>query len=445
MKSTSNSTPYTPPRRNPFQQLSNNVSYSSSPDLPQILDYKSYHSARQSQAGFNDNISPESHADSCTSGGSTVLEHSEYRRLAIQKNRDSRRFDDEFEILSPTPVPSGIYADIHHHCEKTEVGPWRLGRTLGRGASGSVRLARNVETNQLGAVKIMSKEYVRRVMIEKGREKTKYFWTNSMEREIIIMKMIRHPNVLRMYDVWENKYELYLVLEYIDGGDLYDYMISRGRLSEFEAIKIFVQILSGLDYCHHFSICHRDLKPENILLDKNQNVRLADFGFAALQPPGWKLARSCGTPHYAAPEVICGVKYNGGTADIWSCGVVLFTLLCGHVPFDDDDTVALLQKVKFGKFEMPKHLSLDAQDLIRRMLIVNPEKRINTDEIWRHPLITRYFDEGERTARKSAPSYEEIAKPVSSAEIDRVILESMRSLWFGVEPEVIKQALLSPE
>lgn len=237
------------------------------------------------------------------------------------------------------------------------------------------------------------------------------------------------------------------MLEYVDGGDLFDYMMNRGCLGESEAVSLFVQILKGVEYCHYFSICHRDLKLENILLDKNYRVKIADFGFAALQPPGWKLARSCGTPHYAAPEVINGGEYNGPPTDIWSCGIILYALLCGCVPFDDEDHTVVLKKVKAGKFKMPKHLSREAQDLISRILNIDPEERITMEQIWGHPLITKYLDQSEIAARKEHSGYKTAECPVECAEeIDRAILENMRGLWPCVKDlEVLKAALLNPE
>lgn len=237
------------------------------------------------------------------------------------------------------------------------------------------------------------------------------------------------------------------MLEYVDGGDLFDYMIRRGSLPEPEAVSIFVQILKAVEYCHHFNICHRDLKLENILLDKNNGVKIADFGFAALQPPGWKLARSCGTPHYAAPEVIGGGEYNGPPADIWSCGIILFALLNGTVPFDDDDHMAVLQKVRIGTYTMPQHMSAEAKNLIHRILTVNPDQRITMEDIWKHPLVTHYLNEAEIAARKQQASFKTIAHPVECVEeIDRTILESMQSLWPCVtDINVLKAALLSRE
>lgn len=189
-------------------------------------------------------------------------------------------------------------------------------------------------------------------------------------------------------------------MEYVEGGELFDYLVSRGRLHADEALHYFQQIISGVDYCHRFNICHRDLKPENLLLDDERNIKIADFGMAALERGGKLLETSCGSPHYASPEIVAvrcclttlsasipytdelrlrfeqGLNYHGASSDIWSCGIILFALLTGRLPFDDENIRTLLAKVKAGKFTMPSELPTDAQDLIRRMLEVDPKLRI---------------------------------------------------------------------
>jgi serine/threonine protein kinase len=142
----------------------------------------------------------------------------------------------------------------------------------------------------------------------------------------------------------------FLVLEHIEGGELFDYLVKRGRLSESEALAFFQQIIFGVEFCHRHLVCHRDLKPENLLLDKEMNVKIADFGMASLQGPGRMLETSCGSPHYASPEIIKGIKYNGPGADVWSCGVILYALLTGNLPFDDENIRKLLTKVKAGMY-----------------------------------------------------------------------------------------------
>lgn len=169
----------------------------------------------------------------------------------------------------------------------------------------------------------------------------------------------------------------YLLLEYVEGGELFDYLVSKGRLDLSEAISYFRQIISGVHYCHKFHIAHRDLKPENLLLDKDKNIKIADFGMAALEYDGTAfLETSCGSPHYASPEVVAGKQYHGSASDIWSCGVVLFALLTGRLPFDHENMGELLRRVKSGKFEMPRSIPPEAKDLLSKILKVDPAQRI---------------------------------------------------------------------
>ncbi|KAK9452879.1 kinase-like domain-containing protein, partial [Dipodascopsis uninucleata] len=327
---------------------------------------------------------------------------------------------------------------------KTHVGPWRLGRTLGRGSSGRVRLAKHNLTGKLAAVKIVPKSIVfddndsnshRRIRDGAGMP-------YGIEREVVIMKLIEHPNVMGLYDVWENHGELYLILEYVEGGELFDYLIKRGRLEEFEAVHYFRQIIWGIDYCHKFNICHRDLKPENLLLDKHHNIKIADFGMAALETHDKMLETSCGSPHYASPEIVAGKKYHGPPSDIWSCGVILFALLTGHLPFDDDNIRDLLLKVQAGKFQMPVGLSIQAKDLIWRILRTNPEDRITADDILRHPLMLKYPPQS--TPINSLPPivHQDL---ISMHEIDFDIVKSLQTLWHDENRDVIVERLLSSD
>ncbi|WWD10158.1 hypothetical protein V865_008292 [Kwoniella europaea PYCC6329] len=330
------------------------------------------------------------------------------------------------------------------------IGPWRIGRTIGKGASGRVKIAKHSKTGQYAAIKIVPKHALmmtsRMSMSDAGAKHDKAVL--GIEREIVIMKLIDHPNVMSLYDVWETAKELYLVLEYVEGGELFDYLVSQGRLPPDEASRYFQQIVAGVDYCHRFNICHRDLKPENLLLDAEKNIKIADFGMAALEPSDKLLETSCGSPHYASPEIVAGMSYHGAASDIWSCGVILFALLTGRLPFDDENIRILLQKVKNGRFVMPADLPADAKDLITRMLVVDPERRITMAEIMRHPFCQRKqdTDSGRRINLVEPPRLEEIARPVrSEREIDRDILRNLRTLWNGTSEKEIVTSLLSNE
>lgn len=397
---------------------------------------------------------------------------------------------------------------------KDTVGPWKLGKTLGKGSSGRVRLAKHMQTGQLAAIKIVPKKHHKRngsttVDQHSSRAANNYkdFETDEnhgknhteevfeetpipygIEREIIIMKLVTHPNIMALYEVWENKSELYLVLEYVDGGELFDYLVSHGKLSESEAVYYFKQIIEGVSYLHKFNICHRDLKPENLLLDKkNKKIKIADFGMAALEVSDKLLQTSCGSPHYASPEIVTGKKYHGSSSDVWSCGIILFALLCGHLPFNDNNVKKLLLKVQSGQYQMPEKLSDEANDLISKMLVVNPLQRINIEDILYHPLLNKYsrstknksnsnifkmlrtsdeHDDGETngnydisknnnnnsnqylsarigsTKKSQLPIKPEIVALKSKEEIDATILESLQILWHGVSKNTIITNLL---
>ncbi|KAF8354125.1 sad-1 [Pristionchus pacificus] len=254
-------------------------------------------------------------------------------------------------------------------------GPYRLEKTLGKGQTGLVKTGTHCISGRKVAIKIVNKEKLSESVLQK------------VEREIAIMKLIEHPHVLHLFDVYENKKYLYLLLEHVSGGELFDYLVRKGRLMSKEARKFFRQIISALDFCHAHNICHRDLKPENLLLDERNNIKVADFGMASLQVEGSMLETSCGSPHYACPEVIRGEKYDGRKADVWSCGVILYALLVGALPFDDDNLRNLLEKVKKGVFHIPHFVPTDVQSLLRAMIEVDPNKRYSLSEVFRHPWV----------------------------------------------------------
>jgi serine/threonine-protein kinase HSL1 (negative regulator of Swe1 kinase) len=249
----------------------------------------------------------------------------------------------------------------------------------------------------------------------------------------------------------------YLVLEYVNNGELFDYITAQQNgLDEEEALMFFRQILSAVGYCHSFNICHRDLKPENILLTKELEIKIADFGMAALhQSPDHQLKTSCGSPHYAAPEVVKGTAYRGNQVDIWSLGVILFACLSGRLPFDVDGDAPkqealplLLKKIQRGRFEFRPGFSEEAKDLIRRMLQVNPQKRITLRDIWRHPLLRKYgyLDNLASGSSPESPSAKNCGRPVlRRTEIDKELLRQLRSMWHGMSEQQLTDALLSEQ
>jgi serine/threonine protein kinase len=246
----------------------------------------------------------------------------------------------------------------------------------------------------------------------------------------------------------------YLVLEYVDGGELFGVITSNGRLDEEDAMTFFRQILGAVGYCHSLNICHRDLKPENILLTKDGKIKIADFGMAALhQSPDHKLKTSCGSPHYAAPEVVKGGTYRGDKTDIWSLGVILYATLAGRLPFDSDasgkDWIgSLLTKIKKGSYEMSPDFTPEAADLIWRILQVNPRDRITMSQIWRHAAIRKYdyLDNYGGGYIPLSPTAKDYGRPVlRRGDINRELLRHLRSMWHRLTEQQLKDALLSNE
>lgn len=237
-----------------------------------------------------------------------------------------------------------------------------------------VKLATHSITGHKVAVKILNKAKIKQLGMEE-----------KVQREINILHLCTHPHIIRLYEVVDTPTDIFLVNEYVSGGELFDYIVSKGRLSADEARNFFHQIISGVEYCHFQKIVHRDLKPENLLLDSNLNIKIADFGLSNLMRDGDFLRTSCGSPNYAAPEVISGHLYAGPEVDVWSCGVILYALLCGSLPFDDESIPNLFKKIKSGMYSLPSHLSQLARNLIPRTLEVDPMKRITIPEIRLHP------------------------------------------------------------
>ncbi|QCD92644.1 SNF1-related protein kinase catalytic subunit alpha KIN10-like [Vigna unguiculata] len=250
---------------------------------------------------------------------------------------------------------------------------YKLGKTLGIGSFGKVKIAEHILTGHKVAIKILNRHKIRNMEMEE-----------KVRREIKILRLFMHHHIIRLYEVIETPTDIYVVMEYVKSGELFDYIVEKGRLQEDEARHFFQQIISGVEYCHRNMVVHRDLKPENLLLEKF-NIKIADFGLSNIMRDGHFLKTSCGSPNYAAPEVISGKLYAGPEVDVWSCGVILYALLCGTLPFDDENIPNLFKKIKGGIYTLPSHLSPGARDLIPRMLVVDPMKRMTILEIRQHP------------------------------------------------------------
>ncbi|KAK3721792.1 serine/threonine-protein kinase gin4 [Vermiconidia calcicola] len=385
-------------------------------------------------------------------------EHKRVSQIASEQGRDSKR-NSAISTTSTNNSASG-------RRRKTYIGHWQLGKTIGKGGCSRVRVVRHKTRNQYGAVKIITRttaESTRAQSLANLIESTRGSVAASsghkpipygLEREIAVMKLLEHPNIVRLYDVWENRNELYLIMEYVDGGELFHYVDERKGLPEDETVYIFRQIVSALLYCHRLLICHRDLKPENILLNQKElTVKLIDFGMAALQPEGRLLSTPCGSPHYAAPEVVSSRPYDGTQADVWSCGVILYVMLTGTTPYNysqDGDIRMLFRDIAKARYWMPEELSREAQDLISRIFVPDPKRRITMDGIWEHPLLHKYDKrfgfEGREGTKEAAighiPTVTEF-KVRRIQDIDREILRNMRTLWHSEPEHSLIQKLLN--
>jgi 5'-AMP-activated protein kinase catalytic alpha subunit len=239
---------------------------------------------------------------------------------------------------------------------------WLIGEKLGEGAFAEVHLCTSLKDHSRQcAVKILSKK------------KMKEDDHASVLREVEIMRKLQHPNIVQFLDYFDESGSIYIVEECLSGGELFDRIVKKEHYSEKEARDVVFYFLKGLQHCHSHGVVHRDLKPENLLLaskDDDENVKIADFGLSNVAHDGDFLRTSCGSPNYAAPEVISGNLYAGPEVDVWSCGVILYALLCGTLPFDDESIPNLFKKIKSGMYSLPSHLSQLSRDLILRMLVV---------------------------------------------------------------------------
>uniref|UniRef100_A0A8C7FKN2 non-specific serine/threonine protein kinase n=1 Tax=Oncorhynchus kisutch TaxID=8019 RepID=A0A8C7FKN2_ONCKI len=242
--------------------------------------------------------------------------------------------------------------------ETPHIGNYRLLKTIGKGNFAKVKLARHVLT---------------------GKEVTQTH--TLLFREVRIMKLLNHPNIVKLFEVIETEKTLYLVMEYASGGEVFDYLVAHGRMKEKEARAKFRQIVSAVQYCHQKCIVHRDLKAENLLLDSDMNIKIADFGFSNEFVMGSKLDTFCGSPPYAAPELFQGKKYDGPEVDVWSLGVILYTLVSGSLPFDGQNLKELRERVLRGKYRIPFYMSTDCENLLKKFLILNPTKRGSLEQI----------------------------------------------------------------
>ncbi|PSC71591.1 CBL-interacting kinase 32 [Micractinium conductrix] len=312
------------------------------------------------------------------------------------------------------------------HLQK-RVGKYLLGRTIGEGTYAKVKYGQHAETGEAVAVKVLDKEaLVRSGMVE------------QIKREITILKQIRHPHIVNLLEVMSSRDKIFMVLELVTGGELFDKIVAEGPMKESLARRVFSQLLDAVGHCHSQGVYHRDLKPENVLLSSNGVVKLSDFGLGVLPHPSGMdglLRTTCGTPNYVAPEVLAKKGYQGGPADIWSLGVVLYVILSGCLPFDEDDLVTLFHKISAAQYEVPPWLSHEAVALLAAMLQPAPEQRATIEQIWQHPWLR-----GGLARRSVVPGVNVLVPAHSGSTEQRLDQDPFAET---VQPEMVQKAYAS--
>lgn len=273
------------------------------------------------------------------------------------------------------------------------VGKYELSTTLGEGTFGKVKLGVHQDTHERVAVKILDKVQIQQQNMG-----------GQVKKEISIMKQLKHPNVVMMKEVLASRTKIFIVIEFISGGELFTEIVKHGKFTEPVARRYFRQLISGVRYCHAQGVCHRDLKPENLLLDENKNLKITDFGLSNFVDGGERppdetaieklLHTTCGTPNYVAPEVLADKGYDGKIADIWSSGVILYVLLAGFLPFDEKQMADLFRKIQRAEFQYPGWFTSSAKNLMNLIFVTDPHKRIKIDDIMRHPWFKEGYPDG---------------------------------------------------
>jgi len=301
--------------------------------------------------------------------------------------------------------------------EEPHIGKYRLLKTIGKGNFAKVKLAKHIPTGKEVAIKIIDKTQLNPGSLQK------------LFREVRIMKTLDHPNIVKLFQVIETEKTLYLVMEYASGGEVFDYLVLHGRMKEKEARAKFRQIVSAVQYCHQKKIIHRDLKAENLLLDSEMNIKIADFGFSNEFVPGNKLDTFCGSPPYAAPELFQGKKYDGPEVDVWSLGVILYTLVSGSLPFDGSTLRELRERVLRGKYRIPFYMSTDCENLLKKFLVLNPTRRASLEVIMKDKWMNMGYEDDD---------LKPYIEPIQDwADIKRIeILQTM-----GYSNSVVEEAL----
>jgi 5'-AMP-activated protein kinase catalytic alpha subunit len=312
-----------------------------------------------------------------------------------------------------------------------KVGKYEIGKTLGEGTFGKVKAAVNTETGEHVAIKVLDKEKIQ-----------KQNMGAQVKKEISIMKMVRHENIVFLKEVLASRTKIFIVLELVTGGELFDKIVAKGRFNDDEARFYFRQLVEAVQFCHDQDVCHRDLKPENLLLDDTGNLKISDFGLSNFYEGGAGeensraalLHTTCGTPNYVAPEVLEDKGYDGKMADTWSCGVILYVLLAGFLPFDEPTMSALFRKIQKAEFSYPSWFSQGVRGILDKILVASPDERLTLDMVLQDPWMLEGGDgppppgtgTGQSTAGGSAaskglevkPSQQQMNSAVGESEAD---------------------------
>ncbi|XP_019440196.1 PREDICTED: CBL-interacting serine/threonine-protein kinase 24 isoform X1 [Lupinus angustifolius] len=300
---------------------------------------------------------------------------------------------------------------------RRKIGKYEVGRTIGEGTFAKVKFAKNTETGESVAIKVMAKRTI-----------LKHKMVEQIKREISIMKIVRHPNVVRLHEVLASQSKIYIILEFVMGGELYDKIVQLGKVSENESRRYFQQLIDAVAHCHRKGVYHRDLKPENLLLDDYGNLKISDFGLSALTKKGVDLLHTtCGTPNYVAPEVLSNLGYDGAAADVWSCGVILYVLMAGYLPFQEADLPMLYKRISAAEFVCPFWFSTGAKTLIHKILDPNPKTRIKIEEIRKDPWFQRSY------------------VPVNPREDEEVNLDDVQAVFNDIEDHFVVERSESTE
>lgn len=420
---------------------------SSSPDRSGGGSTSRPSSSHMRTSGFNTATAPDHHSPlahqvvvgrSDTPGGSTSSGTEREREREPIVNGNSRPAAPQSSSTAATTAAAGSSASAAAAAARPrnarQVGDWQLGKTLGAGSMGKVKLATHQHTKERCAIKIIprygpsaaagaDKEEVAKAAARDASKETRTI------REASISLLLHHPYICGMREMIVHVNHYYMVQEYVDGGQMLDYIISHGRLRERAARKFARQIASALVYCHRNSIVHRDLKIENILISKRGDIKIIDFGLSNLYSPFDHLSTFCGSLYFAAPELLNAKVYTGPEVDVWSFGIVLYVLVCGKVPFDDQSMPALHAKIKRGLVEYPAWLSSECKALLCRMLVTDPQQRATLTEVLASPWMTKGYE-------GPPDSYLVPREPLRADELDPEVLRGMAGFEFGTEETI---------